>query len=719
MIETLKAGEEKYKFFIMAILLAVSCLLAYYFHFVLEYGAIFTHFFYIPIILASLWWKKKGLIVPVFLALILLISHTLFRSHILILDDLFRAIIFIGIGLVFASMSERIAKTGEALLESEQALKATLAGSPIPAFVIDTNHTITHWNIALEEMSGIKADEVIGTNQHWKAFYNEERPCMADLLIDQLSEDICVWYDGAAHCDPSEFAEQAYEATDFFPALGNEGKWLRFTAAILRDSGGHILGAIETLEDITERKLAEEALRESELRLKDIMTGSPMPAFVIDTDHRVTHWNKALEEMSGIKADEVIGTGKHWKAFYDRKRPCMADLLVDELPNKVPGWYAGKYNKSDLIEDAYEATDFFPALGNGGKWLRFTAAILKDSRGRLIGAIETLKDITDFRVAGDALRESEQRLKTVLEGLPMPTFVIDKDHIVTHWNKALEVISGIKADKVIGTRKHLDIFCNKDRPCMSDLLIDELPNKIPYWYTGKYKKSDLTEGAYEATDFFPALGRDGKWMRITAAVLKDSSSVVQYAIETLEDITARKLAEDALRESERKYMELSITDGLTKLYNSRYFYSQLKAEVDRANRYNHPLSLLLMDIDDFKHFNDTYGHLEGDQVLMRLGQVIQRCLRKTDSGYRYGGEEFTLTMPETKGEAATLLAERIRKEFEDEIFSPRPDTEIHKTISIGVTEYMPGEELTILLKRVDGGMYMAKEQGKNRVFFAK
>jgi len=397
----------------------------------------------------------------------------------------------------------------------------------------------------------------------------------------------------------------------------------------------------------------------------------------------------------------------------------MADLLVDELPDKVPDWYVGKYNKSELIEDAYEATDFFPALGNGGKWLRFTAATLRDSKGRIIGAIETLKDITDFRIAGDALRESEQRLKTVLEGLPVPTFVIDRDHIVTHWNKALEVMSGITADEVVGTRQQWKAFYEKERPCMADLLVDELPYKVPVWYAGKCNKSELIEDAYEATDFFPALGRGGKCLRFTAAALKDSSGILQYAIETLEDITARKLAEDALRESERKYMELSITDGLTKLYNSRFFYSQLKAEVDRANRYNHPMSLLLLDIDDFKHFNDTYGHLEGDQVLMRLGQVIQRCLRKTDSGYRYGGEEFTLILPETKGEAAILLAERIRKEFEDETFSPRPDTEIHKTISTGVTEYMPGEELTILLKRVDGGMYMAKEQGKNRVFFAK
>ena len=166
-------------------------------------------------------------------------------------------------------------------------------------------------------------------------------------------------------------------------------------------------------------------------------------------------------------------------------------------------------------------------------------------------------------------------------------------------------------------------------------------------------------------------------------------------------------------------MELSITDGLTKLYNSRHFYAQLKAETERARRYDHPLSLLMLDIDNFKNFNDTFGHLEGDRVLMKLGQVITRCLRKTDSGYRYGGEEFTLILPETKGEAAIALAERIREEFEAEVFTPGHEKKINKTISVGVTEYIQEEALSDFLRRVDEGMYTAKKQGKNRVYFAQ
>ena len=85
-----------------------------------------------------------------------------------------------------------------------------------------------------------------------------------------------------------------------------------------------------------------------------------MPAFVIGKDHRVIHWNRALEKLSGIPATQIMGTRQHWRAFYQGERPCMADLLIEGKLNKIPQWYAGKFRKSDLIEDAFEATDFFP-----------------------------------------------------------------------------------------------------------------------------------------------------------------------------------------------------------------------------------------------------------------------------------------------------------------------------------------------------------------------
>jgi two-component system cell cycle response regulator len=165
-----------------------------------------------------------------------------------------------------------------------------------------------------------------------------------------------------------------------------------------------------------------------------------------------------------------------------------------------------------------------------------------------------------------------------------------------------------------------------------------------------------------------------------------------------------------------KLKRLSITDGLTKLYNSRYFYNQLKAEIDRTDRYQRSLSLLLLDIDKFKEYNDSYGHLEGDKVLLRLGQVIKFCLRKMDSAYRYGGEEFTVILPETEGDEAATVAERIRSAVETEKFYPQDDqTPICISISIGVTEYHPDEDVAIFVQRADKAMYLSKQAGRNRV----
>jgi diguanylate cyclase (GGDEF)-like protein len=177
----------------------------------------------------------------------------------------------------------------------------------------------------------------------------------------------------------------------------------------------------------------------------------------------------------------------------------------------------------------------------------------------------------------------------------------------------------------------------------------------------------------------------------------------------------RRLTQERVQMLE-KLKRLSITDGLTQLFNSRYFYNQIKAEIDRTSRYQRPLSLLLLDIDRFKEYNDNYGHLEGDKVLVRLGQVIKSCLRKMDSAYRYGGEEFTVILPETEGDEAATVAERIRASVEEEYFlSGEKCNPIAITVSVGVAEYQLGEEAAVLVQRADKAMYLSKQGGRNRV----
>jgi diguanylate cyclase (GGDEF)-like protein/PAS domain S-box-containing protein len=194
-------------------------------------------------------------------------------------------------------------------------------------------------------------------------------------------------------------------------------------------------------------------------------------------------------------------------------------------------------------------------------------------------------------------------------------------------------------------------------------------------------------------------------------------SDVESSVIILNDITKGKRTEAALLESEKRYKELSITDDLTGIYNSRFFHRQLRLEVERAKRYKYPLSLLILDVDDFKLFNDTYGHIEGDKILSTLGRILRESIRESDSACRYGGEEFTIILPVTNGERAITAGERIRARFESQDFIPKKGQTAYSTVSVGVAQYQTGEAIDALTKRADKALYEAKDNGKNQVRF--
>jgi PAS domain S-box-containing protein len=140
-----------------------------------------------------------------------------------------------------------------------------------------------------------------------------------------------------------------------------------------------------------------------ERMLRRIIQSSPLPTFVIRKDHRVLYWNAALEKLSHIKSEDVIGTDQQWRAFYRAPRPCVADLIVDGAIDKAPRWYSEKPRKSRLVDEAIEAVVFIPEMGDRGKWFRFTAAAIRDSRGGMFGAIETTEDVTEEKLADEEL----------------------------------------------------------------------------------------------------------------------------------------------------------------------------------------------------------------------------------------------------------------------------------------------------------------------------
>lgn len=309
--------------------------------------------------------------------------------------------------------------TREDLIASRWGMEQIINSSTIPTFVLDKQHQVTYWNKACERLTGFAAQDMIGSDHQWKPFRRSKKPTMADLILDGINEEE-LWRFYGTRWERSPLIDGGYVVEEFFSHLGQNGTWLFFTAAPIRTPDGEISGAIETLWDRTVQKQAEaererknkelsqkvEELIEKEQTMAQIINGSTIPTFVLNKDHRVAHWNRAMEQLTGKRAEKMVGTRNAWMPFYNQERPTMADVILDQIDNaRIMELYGTKWRPSILIKGAYEAEVFFPEMGQGGKWLWFTAAPIKTPEGDVVGAIETIWDKTEDRKAE---REREQ-----------------------------------------------------------------------------------------------------------------------------------------------------------------------------------------------------------------------------------------------------------------------------------------------------------------------
>ena len=205
------------------------------------------------------------------------------------------------------------------------------------------------------------------------------------------------------------------------------------------------------------------------------------------------------------------------------------------------------------------------------------------------------------------------------------------------------------------------------------------------------------------------------FVTVYTLIIGSGMEALLLSLALAERIRILQSEKEALEQSERRLRELSVRDGLTTLYNKRFLMGRLAGEIEVAVQLKQSLSLLMLDVDDFKRFNDDYGHVEGDQVLIRLARIIRKSARDTDTACRYGGEEFTLILPGAPAGLAGAVAERIRETFARQAFTPRTGKVVSSSVSIGLTEYREGEAAEELISRADEALYRAKRSGKNRV----
>ena len=445
----------------------------------------------------------------------------------------------------------------------------------------------------------------------------------------------------------------------------------------------------ELEHEIAGHKRAEEVLRESEEKYRLIAENTADLVIVTDMNLRFTYISPSIMRTHGYTVEEAMNmTLDQFMTPGSLKAPLT--LFEKELKLEAAG-------TADLWRIRILEVEEYKKDGSV-IWLESNISAQRDKENKPIGILAVSRDITDRKRAEAALRASEERYRALVENASDMVFRTDDNGYFTFVNASTIRITGYEEEEIIG--KHYQAMIH---PHLRD-------EAIRFFGIQFVKRLQNTYSEY------PMITKDGRevWLGQNTQLIVEDGKITGFQAVS-RDITERKQLEKEVRDSEERYREMSIIDDLTQLYNSRHFYHQLKMEIDRLDRHEQPLTILLIDLDDFKAFNDAYGHIEGDQVLLRLGQVIKRCLRKADSAYRYGGEEFTVILPMTTCEEGIVNAERIREELKKENFSPSPGKQVYLTVSTGVAQYRKQEDIKAFVNRVDHLMYQGKKNGKDRI----
>jgi PAS domain S-box-containing protein len=326
----------------------------------------------------------------------------------------------------------------------------------------------------------------------------------------------------------------------------------------------------------------QEALRQSEARLRSILHASPVMQFVIDHNHQVISWNRAIETYSGIRAEDIVGTDGQWRAFYPEKRPVLADIVLDQSLHLLPELYPDNFSRSRFVENGYEVIRFFPKMGQSGKWLHATAVPIRDTKGAITGAIETLEDITERKNAVDALKENEKFLNSIVENIPDMLFVKDaRDLRFVRCNRAGEDLLGYNREDLYGKNDYdffpkdeADFFTSKDRDVLLNRQLIDIPEeKIQTRLKGE------------------------RILHTKKIAIPDESGNPAFLVGISEDITERKRAEEEVENARRRLdSTLKFIETIVSAIPTPLFYK------DREGRYigvNNAFAELLGFTPDF------------------------------------------------------------------------------------------------------------------------
>lgn len=601
-------------------------------------------------------------------------------------------------------------KSKEAALELERNFtSAVLDTAGALVIVLDPQGQIVRFNRACEQTTGYSFEEVQG-KYFWDVFLLPEEVPSAKETFKKLQVNL--------------FSNQ-YE--NYWLTKDGNRRLIAWSNTTLLNPDGSVKYIISTGIDITERKRIEEVLRESEERFQAFMNHSPALAFMKDAQGRYVYINKPGERQFNIKLSDWLG-----KTDFD--------IWPEEIAKNL------RQNDTAVLtaDKAVEVIETVPTSdGQLSYWLSFKFPF-KDLTGQqFVGGVTV--NITERQQAEVALQEANQKLSGWVNELEQ------RNHEIAMLSKISDILQSCltleEAYSVIGQLVQ-PLFPDTDGGIFLISDSKNLVEAVTLWgadsvssqklfspyecWSLRRGRSHFVEDSYSSlfckhlrSEFLPteslcvpmmAQGEALGMLYLSSSTSGQITEIKQRLATTVAEQIALALANLKLRET---LQNQSIRDPLTGLFNRRYMEESLTREIRRTERKQQPLSIIMIDVDHFKRFNDTFGHEAGDAVLRELGKFLKRYVRESDIACRYGGEELTLILPESSLEVTVARAEQIREGAKQLNVQHRRQSLGAITLSLGVACF-PQHGLTgeAVIHAADAALYQAKAQGRDRVISA-
>ncbi|WP_167730621.1 PAS domain-containing protein [Terasakiella sp. SH-1] len=563
-----------------------------------------------------------------------------------------------GFSLILQDITDKKEKEYQYII-SQNKLKSVLDNIPAYVFSKDREGRYTYVNNLLSMLLTLKSSDILGKTDY-DLFTKEAADNFTknDHLVLEKDKTIRAFEDGG------------------IDEYGIERSYLTVKCP-LKNAHGETEEILGMALDISEQQRLEKALRESQEKLNSILDNLKARVYIKDRDLKYTYANEELCQV--LKTDRASIVGKDdYDLFEPETAVCFrtTDQEVFQKQQKV-----SKLEVS-VDQDTLEKQHF----------LSIKVPLL-NAKGEAHSLLGISTDITEQKQLEEKLRRNERQLTTILDNLKAHVYIKDVNFTYTYVNADMCTYLGRDRDDIIG-KTDAEIFGSKiaERFHVSDNEVFDYSENI----------SSIEKSKHFQT------GNTCYFLSVKAPLINDLGN--PYALLGIStDVTEQKRLEKELR-------QMASTDVLTGINNRRHFLELCEREIERAQRYDTKLSLIMLDVDHFKHINDTYGHAVGDEAIRSMTGLCRQNLRNSDVIGRIGGEEFAILLPETDQKGAKLLAERIRKNTAKYAFDIGEKKPVSFTASFGVTSLVKSDETPDdLLKRADIALYDAKTSGRNRV----